>query len=193
MNKEESFLKSQSGRIIHPFALQPHEIDIEEIATTLSKLCRWAGMINEFYSVAAHCIQVSYWVEYFNGSKAEQLTGLLHDASEGLGCGDLPTPIKKFIPGYVVMEDAVQSVIMNKYGLSYPYPDIVHRADRAALIHEAINLKDPDPFWSDQKIPVPYSVECRRSSPSRGLSAHKHIEYMSKMFLERFQELGGKI
>lgn len=195
MDKKESFLKTAKGNLIHPFALQIEEIDINEVASSLSKIVRWGGQINRFYSVAAHSIQVSYWVEIFGGSKQEQLIGLLHDVSESLGCGDLPTPIKKFIPAYVEMEDEMQKIIMAKYNLPYPYPDIVHKADHAALVHEAVNLKDEDPFWRSQfeKLgKINYIIEDAQSSPSHRWNPTDHIIIMNYEFTERFKYLYGK-
>lgn len=195
MNKKESFLKTAYGGTIHPFDLKPEEVNITEVASSLSKMVRWGGQIHKFYSVAAHSIQVSHWVKVFGGTSQEQLIGLLHDVSESLGCGDLPTPIKKFIPDYVDMEDAMQEIIMSKYGLPYPYPEIVHKADHAALIHEAVNLKDKDSFWSIQLEKLgtidPY-IEDQVSSPSNYLSPTLHMNVMHDKFLYRFKELYGK-
>lgn len=50
---------------------------IEDVARALSKQCRFAGHIPEFYSIAEH----SVYVEQVS-DEADEFEGLLHDAPE---------------------------------------------------------------------------------------------------------------
>src|ERR1700674_199080 len=68
------------------------DVCIEDIAHSLSLLCRFTGHVKQFYSVGEHSVRVSYLCppEY-------QLWGLLHDAGECYA-GDVNRPLK-YSPG----------------------------------------------------------------------------------------------
>src|SRR5262249_40410739 len=76
---------------VHATPLQPTTamLRIEDIAQGLAHECRFNGHVREFYSVAEHCVRVSWLVP-----QAFALEGLLHDASEAY-LKDVPSPLKK--------------------------------------------------------------------------------------------------
>lgn len=105
-------------------------ITIEDIAHSLSFLCRFNGQIIQFYSVAQHSI----WVA--NHCPPEhRLTALLHDASEAM-CADIPSPLKNELADYKKLEDHVMTKLAEKFGFQYPFPEIVKIVDRLALEYE---------------------------------------------------------
>lgn len=61
-------------------------LDIEMIAGSLSKQCRFTGQTSRPYSVAEHCVRGSFIIE-----PALALDFLLHDAAESVVI-DVPTP-----------------------------------------------------------------------------------------------------
>jgi 5'-deoxynucleotidase YfbR-like HD superfamily hydrolase len=87
-------IRTFTGKYVDPFNLQPEDIDIMDIAHALSNQCRFAGHTKRFYSVAQHCVQVTWNLE-----PELKIYGLLHDASEAYLI-DLPTPIKQRLPEY---------------------------------------------------------------------------------------------
>lgn len=113
-----------------------YNYSIEEIAHSLSNLCRFTGQTSRFYSVLEHSLLV--W-ELAGGCR----TALLHDASEAY-VGDVASPLKRIIPAYKVIEDNVQEAIASFYNLTYPFPAAVASADLYALKIERLNLLPND-------------------------------------------------
>lgn len=130
------YLQTYTGLHFYPADPQPDQICMEDIATALSRESRFAGHTNEFYSVAQHSVMVS---DIVVALPAYKLWGLLHDASEAY-LKDLPWPVKTLCPEYKVMERRLMRIIVGKYGLSWPQPRAVGRADLIALATERRDL-----------------------------------------------------
>lgn len=138
---------SCKGKKIHPFDLHPEDVDIEEIAHSLSRQCRFQGHTRSFYSVAQHSVLVSSNLPY-----DYRLIGLLHDATEAY-CGDLIRPIKWNMPLYQRMEKDMWWAIATALNLSYEIPEIVKEIDNRALFTERRDLFPPgvyDREWNGQ-------------------------------------------
>lgn len=126
---------------------EEYEYDIEEIALSLSHLCRYTGHVHRFYSVAEHSVLVSMIVP-----EKYALEGLLHDASEAF-CGDVNKPLKEMLPGYKAIEERVQASISNHFGLVYPFPEPVHIADKQMYWAERKDVarsKVGDSLWNQE-------------------------------------------
>jgi hypothetical protein len=119
MNKGE--IKSITGKTLDVYNL---DIDIDDMAWSLSRLCRWNGHCNSWFSVAEHCVRVSRLTN-------DPLAGLLHDASEYV-LGDVPGPIKKLLPDYQFLERIVQEQI-KRYFCTIFCDDDVKEADGKVL------------------------------------------------------------
>lgn len=163
----ESFLMS-SGRI-RTFTgkmvdlVNPTEpmIDIRDIAHALSRICRFGGHIDSFYSVAQHSIVCSNRVP-----QELALCGLLHDATEAY-IGDMVRPLK-YLPQMAFFRDTEQKiweVIARRWGLPDHIPDAVKKVD-------------DDLCWEEGQR--------RNREYARSLVNQDVIE---RMFLERFSEL----
>lgn len=103
------------------------DICIEDIAHALSMQPRFGGHLKEFYSVAQHSFKCYQLV-----SKQHKLAALLHDASEAYLI-DIPSPVKRLIPGYKEIEDRVMKSIAEKYGFAWPLSEEVKQADKDVL------------------------------------------------------------
>lgn len=57
-----SFIQTLSGKHFNYNDIQEDAIVIEDIATALSHICRFAGHLPEFYSVGQHSVLVSHLV-----------------------------------------------------------------------------------------------------------------------------------
>lgn len=54
-----SYIQTLSGKKFNYLTATIDDIDVEDIATALSNICRFAGHLPEFYSVAQHSVLVS--------------------------------------------------------------------------------------------------------------------------------------
>lgn len=161
------------------FLLNPRmeDINIEDIAHSLSQLCRFNGSSSSFYSVAQHSVIVSQ-----NCNPASALHGLLHDCSEGLGLGDIVSPLKQ-IPEFEFfrkIENNIQSMVYRKFGLEPIEPPDVKLADLRTLATEAQNLKQPlHKDWVFPEKPYDFIIEPLMPREAK------------ELFLQRFKELTG--
>lgn len=118
-----SYIKTCSGNIINYLDPQEDQIKIYDIARGLSREARFNGQTHKFYSVAEHCIRVSYWCK-----PEDALAGLLHDATEAY-MKDIPSPLKMLIPDYKTIEARLHAVICRAFGISANMPDSVRDGD----------------------------------------------------------------
>lgn len=125
-----NWMESVKGNKLWPLDPRPEEIDIEEIAASLSKICRYNGHVKKFYSVAEHSVYVSRLVP-----EEHALTGLLHDATEYM-LGDIVRPLKPFVPGYSVHEYKLWIAIADRFNLPHEMPDCVKEMDTRILLAE---------------------------------------------------------
>lgn len=123
-----------SGHRVDLENIDPSDMGIEDIAHSLSMICRFGGHTERFYSVAQHSVRVA------NVLPPElQLTGLLHDATEAI-VGDMIRPIKRMLPDYMDLEDRVWGSIAIRYNLPSLLPTAVLLADEMALKSELLQL-----------------------------------------------------
>lgn len=95
-------------------------ISIEDIAHSLSFICRFNGHSKYFFSVAQHSLLVYMRVKNAGHCQAMQLGALLHDAQEAY-VSDLPTPLKRMLSMYIDIEKKVQHSIFCQYGIEDVY------------------------------------------------------------------------
>ena len=111
------------------------DIDVKDIAFSLANQARWNGH-TPFLSVAEHSVAVAARLP-----PHLQLAGLLHDASEAY-LSDIPGPIKAYLPDYQKLEEKVQKVIYEKFGIELSNVDKaeIKQADKDATHTEAFYL-----------------------------------------------------
>lgn len=126
----DDWVQTYTGRRFWPSDPDPAEIDIVDIAHALSMQCRFGGHCRRFYSVAEHSVLLSSAVR-----PKDQRWALMHDAAEAY-LVDLPRPVKRQMPAYRAMEDAILRAIAVRFGLDGPIPDAVHEADTRLLAEE---------------------------------------------------------
>ena len=136
-------IKTYTGRIIDPLNPSVNDITIVDIAHALSYIPRFNGHTQRFYSVAEHSIHVCEILRRAYPNDFDlHLAGLLHDASEAYLL-DIPSPVKKRIPGYSDAETALMQVICRKFNIWFPMDDRVKEADTYMLNLEWIELMNP--------------------------------------------------
>lgn len=124
-------IKTRSGGYLDFLEPDPDTIQIEDIAHSLAYEGRWANQSKVFYSVAEHCVQLSYMSE--NPKEA-----LMHDAAEAY-MRDIPAPLKDILPKYKWLETKLTRVIFQKFGLNH-IPKEVHELDKELANLEWLNV-----------------------------------------------------
>lgn len=182
---EKTWIILQSGSRHWPLAPSPEDFTIEDIAHGLAQTARYGGQAPRFYSVAEHSFHVSVWA----GSHAPRgawrtvaLMGLLHDASEGLGLGDMVRPVKRAMPEYRVAEDRLMACVWEKFGVREAdqalHQSLIKSVDNAMLSAERAQLfrHVPPEFFSDAD-PLPQAVAGLDWEAAKG------------MFLRRYRDV----
>lgn len=169
-----------SGVKFWPADPLPEEVRIEDIAHALSRQCRFAGHVREFYSVAQHSVLVAD-----NVPPADKLAGLLHDAAEAYVV-DIQSPVKWTLREFADRDDAVNyydwlearvfETIARRFGISNILPKSVKEADLRALFTERRDLRGPavDLWEGEGTPPFPDPIVALAPDAARAL------------FLERF-------
>ena len=147
------------------YPLEPlmEDIKIEDIAHALSLMTRANGHFKHFYSVAQHSVNCYKEAKIRGYSKRVQLGCLLHDASESY-ISDLTRPVKKNLSQYFVIEEKLQKVIYEKFGLINLTEDEIYKIreiDDAMLYYEFIELMDEKIFDEDPFIAMKHNFSQR--------------------------------
>lgn len=164
-------LQTRSGKRVYPLDPRQDEIDGNDIAHALSHICRFAGHVRIFHSVAFHSVLVSELVATFHPGLA--LAAMYHDAAEAY-IADIPRPVKRglrtirsqhaFGTCTETMEQTEERLLRCIFAaLSIPWPDeagwkLIYHADDAVLRAEAEQLM-PAAEWTKQ-LPEPPSFLC---------------------------------
>ncbi|HBP8874109.1 TPA: HD family hydrolase [Escherichia coli] len=133
-----SYIQTLSGKHFDYVNSTIDDIEIEDIATALSHICRFAGHLPEFYSVAQHSVLVSQIVPPEFAFEA-----LMHDAAEAY-CQDIPAPLKALLPDYRRIETFVDGLVRFKFGIPLEQAAVVKYADLTMLATERRDLEIDD-------------------------------------------------
>lgn len=135
-----NFIQVYSGGMFFPLDPRSEEIDILDIAHSLSFQNRFTGHTRFPYSVAQHSVLVAD-----KCPRPFKLWGLIHDAGESY-LVDLPSPIKR-APGMQCYRDAEKKILQavaKRFDLSpVTIPEVVKEIDRRMCKTEALALMAP--------------------------------------------------
>jgi hypothetical protein len=156
MTRTGDWMQTYTGRQFWPLDPRAEEVDLQDIAHALSHMCRFAGHVFTFYSVAEHCVRVSALAPESDPKLA--LAALLHDATEAYVV-DVPRPLKRFLPGYAEIESRVARVVESRFGLAagaLDDPSVKHW-DEVLLATEARDLMGGEcgGKWHLRAAPLP--------------------------------------
>lgn len=157
--KNMNWMCTISGKKVYLDNPSEDDIILEDAVRALSRIPRFGGHTDKFFSVAQHSVLVASLCP--TSCKRE---GLMHDLIEAY-VGDVILPIKRMVPGFKALEERFQNLIAKKFNLTYPYPAPVKEADIIAMQIEATNLMPSVAHMYDRGYPtpdiplVPYSSE----------------------------------
>ena len=137
------YITTYTGVDFFPLVPVKDDIRIEDIAHSLSLLCRANGHYADFYSVAAHCINCYQEACARTETPRVKLACLLHDAAEAY-ISDIPRPVKLDMPGVEEIEDRLLNAIYEKFlgsALTDYEQQIVKIIDDAMLYYEFYEYK----------------------------------------------------
>lgn len=147
-----NWMQTYTGKEFYPLDARLDEICIEDIAHALSMQTRYSGHCLQFYSVAEHCVLAATCVE-----TKLKLNMLMHDASEAYLC-DVPRPIKSSLTNYKEIEQKLEILIAQKFGLQFPFHEHIREIDNAMLDVERVqNMAKPPKAWdhlTDLVLPI---------------------------------------
>lgn len=135
--RKGDWMQTYTGRQFWPLDPRPDDVDIRDIARSLSMMCRYAGHVRKFYSVAEHCCHIFDAVADLDDEV--RLWALLHDASEAY-LVDVPRPVKPHLTNYREIEDAVMQSVAQRFGLMSPMPGVIKDLDRRILADERAQI-----------------------------------------------------
>jgi len=164
---------THSGKYFDLLRPEVSAYTVNDIATALSRICRFVGHTRHFYSVAQHSVEVSYLLP-----DSLAFAGLMHDASEAY-LGDVSYPLKCLLPQYREIERSVEQAIARVFSLPYPHPAAVKVADRIMMATERRDL------MIEQEADWPILADV---APRAQEVVPVGVEVARLMFLERFSE-----
>lgn len=150
-----------TGVEFFPFEPKADAIHLRDMAHALALKTRFTGHTLLFYSVAQHCVLVSWWLESQYGSRELAQWGLVHDAYEAY-MPDIASPVKGSVflhhpdgtqESFKEAENRFMQVLAKKLGLSWPQPPEVKVADAVVFIAEKHALMPDVPWWAI--VPAP--------------------------------------
>lgn len=168
------WMQLYSGKQFWPMDPRSDEVDIEDIAHSLSMQCRYAGHCVKFYSVAEHSVHIAGWLYVRGYTSDEVMAGLLHDATEAY-LVDVPRPVKPFLAGYKEAEQSVWEAVAARFEIPAEMPAIVKEVDSRIIGDERANMRHCAADWYATGEPL--GIELQYWSPAEA----------EARFLDRFR------
>ncbi len=109
---------------------QASQIDIADIAVGLANKAHFNGQMERYFSIAEHSMMVCNWTPH-----NLKLVALLHDASEAY-LGDISKPLKVLLPDFQIIENRLQRVIFERFGLDYDDIKLIKPMDKVVQVIE---------------------------------------------------------
>ena len=164
------FIITYSGEEFIPVKPDINKIHIEDIAHSLSLMCRGNGHIDYFFSVAQHSINCTNEAKARGCTARVQLICLLHDASEAY-ISDITRPVKFYLNEYKEIERHLQGVIYTKFLGEVPTEDEINFLDQ---IDNEMLVVELSVLMANKNIYT--TIPKLRSTPSLDFKPHSDVE-----------------
>lgn len=153
-------------------------IEMEDIATALSNICRFGGHVETFYSVAQHSVLVAL-LAIIDGAPLNVVqAALMHDAAEAY-LGDVIKPLKiKLGDAYREYELEFEDVIFTKFEINEEALQSVKVFDKMALEleYEYLRKNIPERFEAVFKTKYTYpTIWDSKKAKVEFLKFYKHL------------------
>lgn len=180
--KIEPTIQLTSGRYFNFLDPDSTPLQIDDIASGLSRICRFTGQVREdvdHYSVAQHCVLASILIE----DQTQAYHALMHDSAESV-IGDMNSPLKQLCPDYKRVEARVEASLSKLHGFPAHMTVEVKQADLRILATEKRDLMPVDQDDTDEWkwLPEPYDFVIQPWS----------ARFARDAFLARWAELTDK-
>lgn len=153
------WVQTYLGRQLRMPEFNGDAINVVETATVLSRICRFGGRTEVFYSVAEHSVRCALFVRDTGYSLFEQFYALNHEGDESLLGFDPPSPLLRLTPDLRQLKHAAHTAYMTRYGLPIEMPAIVKIADAVLLSTEKRDLMKTAPIpWYSMPNPLPTAI-----------------------------------
>ena len=154
------WIQTYTGQVFDLEKFNPDTIKIEDIAHSLSLICRFTGHCEWHYSVAQHSI---YVYQYAPDSFKKQ--ALLHDMTEAY-LNDMSKPLKNQMWAYSSIEERLGQQLFEFFGLNWPISTTVKYIDLKMLKTEHTQLMKETPKpWDCDKL-EPYNLVIEKRNPT---------------------------
>lgn len=180
-----AWMHTSLGGRFYPLDPRPEEIFISNIANGLAQETRYGGQakIEMHYTVAEHCVHLSWYALKTMDDPMLAWAMLMHDAVEGLGLKDLPRAVKEGAgEGYREMEHRCEAVVFAKYELSgfmaFRKSDVKELDCRITSNEKPAVMRYTQPWAFDQFAPLGGVVIegwQQREAKRRWLAAYSYL------------------
>ena len=159
-------IRLRSGLYLDLANPKPDQFKFSDIAGGLSKICRFGGQCEYFYSVAEHSYHCAMQANADGLSVESQRALLLHDAAEAF-IGDIVKPLRIMLPDYAAVESRMEDCIAFGFGIQVDaQKDVVRKIDREMLIAERRAMFSADNVtWTWENDVRKIRVEFKKWTP----------------------------
>lgn len=175
-----SYSRTITGKKFSAEDIDAIEVDIEDIAHSLSQINRYNGHLDAPYSVAQHSVLVAdIYADEISETAGDLLAALLHDASEAY-FQDLTPALKNYLSEYKAIEKAMTAHIFKRFGVppNIPAMEVIKVIDTKVRTDEMIERA---PWFS-------YETRGVRNYPNQRIRAMDWWQ-AKDLFLTRFKEI----
>lgn len=154
-----SILMNSVGHLFDPLKLKEEDLfglDVV-LSKSLSKIPRFCGILDEFYSVAQHCLSMVKYMKENGYDEYWIKIALSHEFYEGYASGDIPDPIKKECQFLQDAEYNALSLFAKKYNLNVEdyYSEKFRKIDKGIMVTEALALAPRRSLYDWTKVAEP--------------------------------------
>lgn len=184
--RNHPYTTTNSGvNIYSPDQFKACEVRMSDIMDGISKICRYNGHIDRFYSVAEHSVLVSRFAEMAGEEEAVVIAALFHDAHEAYS-GDIPTPHKRMLPALVGFEKGYEDRVREALGLPLPWDPVWERV----AVYDAQILHRELAVMRQRNLPRWFDPDMERNTPGSIQPVGLPWDEARSLFRQRMLELG---